>query len=611
MSKADVSYREELVKAALGIEKADIVLKDGNVINVCSGEIEHHIDVAVKKNRIVLVGDARGTIGPKTRVVDCIGKYVIPGLIDGHMHFESAMLTIVEFAKASIPTGTLTLFADPHEIVNAVGAVGTTAMIGELRSTKIPQRVFLLPPSLTPDCPGLETPGVEVSREDVRGLLEYPEVGGVGEVQGFTNVDLVMKHAPHILPLVIDSAVAAIEKGKIVQGNAPFLFGPQLAAHLLAGSSDCHETSDEGEAIEKIRRGMYILMREGSTQHNLRACLRGVIEDGLQTRYCVHCTDDMCPPDLLDPKVGHINNSVRVAMEEGFDVIEAVQMGTLNPAVHYHLDRYLGSITPGKLADICVVSDTSVTGWRTTDMEQVYFEGQLVAAKGKMLVPVKTEYQYPEAVKKSMYIEPSLTAKNFGYPAPKGKKEVLTRVVGLIEFENLSESREMKLPVVNGEIQGDLGKDVLKMAVVGRYKSSQGELGRGFVQGFGMKSGAVAETVSHDTHNLMVMGVTESDMALACNEVIKMQGGAAVVNNGKVLGTMALPIAGLISEYDVATCNKKVDELSAQIASLGSPIHMPLMHLAFLSLATSPYLKLTSKGYVEAHNYRVVPLFVE
>ena len=184
-------------------------------------------------------------------------------------------------------------------------------------------------------------------------------------------------------------------------------------------------------------------------------------------------------------------------------------------------------------------------------------------------------------------------------------------MIGLIEFENLSESREMKLPITNNQVHVDLDNDLLKMCVVGRYKLSEGELGKGFVQGFGMKSGAVAETVSHDTHNLMVMGTNEADMALACNEVIKMQGGVAVVNNGKVLGTMALPIAGLISEYDVATCNDKVDELTAYIEQLGSPIHMPLMHLAFLSLATSPYLKLTSKGYVEAHNYRVVPLFVE
>jgi adenine deaminase len=611
MSKKEISYRETLVKAALGIEKADLVLKNGNVINVCSGEIEHHTDVAVKKDRIVLVGDARDTIGSQTKVVDCMGKYIVPGLIDGHMHFESAMLTIVEFAKASVPTGTLTLFADPHEIVNAVGKVGTTAMIEELRSTKIPQRVFLLPPSLTPDCPGLETPGVEVSREDVRELLEYPEVGGVGEVQGFTNVDLVMKHAPYILPLVIDSAVAAMEKGKIVQGNAPFLFGPQLAAHLIAGSSDCHETSDEGEAIEKIRRGMYILMREGSTQHNLRACLRGVKEAGLETSFCVHCTDDMCPPDLLNPNVGHINNSIRVTIQEGFDVVEAVQMGTINPAIHYHLDRNLGSITPGKIADICVVSNIGVNGWKTTDMQHVYFEGKQVAARGKMLAGIKTKYVYPDSVKKSVYIPPSLTAKNFEFSVPKGKKDMLTRVIGLIEYENLSESREIELPVSDGQVHVDLDKDLLKMCVVGRYKLSEGEMGRGFVQGFGMQNGAVAETVSHDTHNLIVMGTNEADMALACNEVIKMQGGAAVVNKGKVLGTMALPIAGLISEYNVETCNAKVDELTAHIEQLGSPIHMPLMHLAFLSLATSPFLKLTSKGYVEAHNYRVVPMFAE
>ncbi|MHA1247756.1 MAG: adenine deaminase [Candidatus Thorarchaeota archaeon] len=611
MSDADVKYRESLVKAALGIEKADLVLRHGNVINVCSGEIEHHVDVAVKGKHIILVGDARDTIGPDTKVVDCIGKYIVPGLFDAHMHFESSMLTITEFAKASVPTGTLTLFADPHEIVNAVGKIGTIAMIEELRSAQIPQRVFLLPPSLTPDCPGLETPGVEVSREDVRELLEYPEVGGVGEVQGFTNVDLVMKHAPHILPLVIDSAVAAMAKGKIIQGNAPFLFGPQLAAHLIAGSSDCHETSDEGEVIEKVRRGMYVLMREGSTQHNLRACLRGIKEAGLGTRFLVHCTDDMCPPDLLDPNVGHINNSIRVTLEEGYDVVEAVQMATINPAIHYHLDRELGSITPGKIADIVVVSDITVDGWRTTDIDQVYFEGRLVASKGKVLVDIKSDYVYPDAVKKSVYIEPTLTAETFDYPAPKGKDSVLTRVVGLIEFENLSEEREIEMSVRDGKVHVDLDRDILKMAVVGRYKASAGEIGKGFVQGFGMKSGAVAETVSHDTHNIMVMGASEADMALACNEVIKMQGGVAVVDQGKVLGTMALPIAGLISEYDVQTCNDKVDELVAHIERLGSPIHMPLMHLAFLSLATSPYLKLTTKGYVEAHNYRVVPMFVD
>ena len=606
----DIKQRESLAKTALGIEKADIVLKNGNLINVCSEEIEYRTDVSIKGDRIALVGDASNCVGDKTEVVDLTGKYIAPGFFDGHMHFESSMLTVVEFAKASLPTGTTALIADPHEIANAVGYDGVFAMIEEYVKSKIPQRVWFAPPSLVPDCPGLETPGADVTMADIKAAIDKDEVIGLGEEQGFTNVDFVMKYAPELLPRLVEASVYALEKKKNVQGNAPLQFGPQLAAHLITGPMDCHETTDAAEAVEKVRRGMRILMREGSTQKNLAACLRGIRERHIGTRFCVHATDDMCPPDLLDPRVGHINNSIRRALEEGFDVIPAVQMGTINPAQHFHLDRELGSITPGKLADIAIVGDISVRGWRTTDILRVYVGGRFVAQQGKLVVDIPRVYTYPENVRKSMAVAPRLTGPEFAVRAPADSGHVKTRVIGLIEYENLSESLRIELPVMRGEVKTNLAEDILKICVVGRYKVNAGKISKGFVTGFKMKEGAVAESVSHDCHNIMVLGTNDDDMATAVNSVIEMQGGVAVANKGKVLGKMALPIGGLISEYDITECNNRVNELVKLMAGLGCPIHMPLMHLAFLSLSTSPWLKITDRGYVEAQNYRIVPLFV-
>jgi len=608
----EVRERELLIKTALGIEKADLVLKNGNLINVCSGEIEHRIDIAIKGKRIALVGDADHTIGPETEVVDVRGRYICPGFIDAHMHFESSMLTVLEFAKASVPTGTTTVIADPHEIVNVVGPDGLYAMIEEYRASDVPQRVYFAPPSLTPDCPGLETPGYELTIEDIKEMLKRPEVIGLGEEQGFTNVDFVMKYAPHLLPRILEASVIALAMGKMVQGNAPLLFGPQLAAHIISGTSDCHETTDSAEAIEKIRRGVRILMREGSTQKNLKACLTGVREAGLHTLFCLHATDDMCPPDLLDPNIGHINNSIRRAMEEGFDVIEAVQMATINPAVYFGLDKDIGCVAPGRYADIVVVKNIDIDGWKTTDMERVYFCGKLVAMSGKLVVDVPRVYTYPDKVKKTMYVEPKFKAEDFVYKVPKeGVDRVKVRVIGLIEFENLSESLVEEMPVIDGELKADVERDILKICVVGRHKANAGQIGKGFVKGFNLKAGAVAESVSHDTHNIIVMGTNEADMAKAVNRVIEMQGGVAVVKDGQVLADMALPIAGLISEYDVVECNERVNKIVNIISELGCPIHMPLMHLSFLSLATSPWLKITDKGYIEPHKYRVVQLLVE
>jgi adenine deaminase len=373
---------------------------------------------------------------------------------------------------------------------------------------------------------------------------------------------------------------------------------------------DCHETTDAAEAIEKIRKGMRILMREGSTQKNLAACLRGIRERKLGTRFCVHATDDMCPPDLLDPNIGHINNSVRRAMEEGFDVVQAVQMGTINSAQHFHIDRNLGSITPGKLADLVVVGDVSVTGWKTTDMLKVFVGGRVVAELGKLLVEIPRVYKYPDIVRRSMHVEPKLTGRDFAIRAPSPSPSIGTRVIGLIEFENLSESLIRKMPATDGEVKSNIDEDIVKICVVGRYKTNAGKISKGFVTGFGIKEGAVAESVEHDCHNIMCLGTNDDDLATAVNSVIEMQGGVAVARQGKVLGKLALPIGGLISEYDVSECNKRVKELVDLMADLGCPIHMPLMHLAFLSLSTSPSLKITDRGYVEPQNYRIVPLFV-
>ncbi|KXG75100.1 adenine deaminase [Thermotalea metallivorans] len=574
---------------------ADIVLRGGNVINVLTREV-YVADVAIKGKYILMVGDAEELIGEDTILLDMKGKYISPGFIDSHMHFESSMLTISEFSRLSIPSGTTTLIADPHEIGNALGPIGIRAMAEE--ASIVPNHVHLVVPALTPDCPSLETAGYDITSKDMEEILNYPNVIGIGELQGFSNAKHVYTHSPEIITDLVASTMYGRSIGKIVDGNAPELFGRELAAHIIAagGRCSCHETTTKEECVEKLRQGVYVFMREGSTQKNMAECIRAVTEEGLDSRRCILATDDMVAEDL--EKLGHMNEIVRRTIAQGVDPIEAIQMVTINPATYFGLEDR-GCLAPAKLADIAVISDLN-----HMVVEGVFLEGKLAAFQGKLLLDIP-KYTYPDAVKQSVKRKP--LSEEALYIQGDGTKAVV-RCIELIPDQNLSECLEVEVNVQKGIVQPDLGKDILYIACVERY-GRNGNIGKAFVKGFGLKSGAFAESVAHDTHNIIVVGTNIKDMVAAVNHVIQMGGGIAVAKNGRIIHDLRLPVGGLITdELTAHEVSERIAALERTVKNeLGGKVHAPFMHLSFLALSTSPKWKITDKGLIDVNRFQVLP----
>ena len=597
--KQAMEYRQMVDVLMSDRDHADIVLHGGQVVNVLTAEI-YKADVAIKGKYVLMVGDAASLIGPNTITVDVRGKTLSPGFMDSHMHFESSMLTITEFSRLSIPSGTTTLIADPHEIGNALGPVGMKAMAEE--ASLVPNHVSLVVPSLTPDCPGLETAGYDVSSKDMEELLNYPNVIGIGELQGFSNAAHVFRNTPEIVTDLLASSTYARSIGKIVDGNAPELFGAELAAHIIAagGKCSCHETTTKEECVEKLRQGVYVFMREGSTQRNMAECIRAVTEEKLDSRRCILATDDMVAEDL--EKLGHMNEIVKRTIAEGVDPAVAIQMVTINPATYFGFqDR--GVLSPGMLADIAVIDDLN-----EMTVEAVFLEGKLVASQGELLIELP-EYTYPESVKNSVkrkpLVEEDLVIKTVD-------QEPMVRCIGLIPDQNLSESFEFTLRAQQGVVLPDVKQDVLEIACIERY-GRNGSIGKAFVQGFGLEQGAFAESVAHDTHNIMVVGTNLKDMVTAVNHVIEMGGGISVVKNGRVIDDMRLPVGGLITdELNGHEVSQKIASLEKTVKDqLGCKVHAPFMHLSFLALSTSPKWKITDQGLIDVNNFTILPPVVE
>ncbi|HLR36340.1 MAG TPA: adenine deaminase [Tissierellales bacterium] len=597
--KKAIDYRKLIDALMSGKEFADTVLYQGEVINVLTKEI-YTADIAIKDKYILLVGDCSDLIGPDTLVIDVRGKYLSPGFMDSHMHFESSMLTITEFSRLSIPSGTTTLIADPHEIGNALGPVGMKAMADEIEN--VPNHVYLVVPALTPDCPDLETAGYDTNSKDMEDLLNYKNIIGIGELQGFSNVKHVYKNTPEIVSDLVASTVYAKTNGMVVDGNAPELFGKELAAHIIsaAGEASCHETTTKEEAMEKLRQGIYMFMREGSTQRNMGECIRAVTEEGFDSRRCILATDDMVAADL--ETLGHMNEIVKRTIKEGVDPVEAIQMVTINPATYFGF-KDLGVLAPSKLADIVVIDDLE-----EMTVEGVFVEGNLVASKGELLIDIP-EYSYPNTVKESVKIDP-IEEKDLEIYANSYTARV--RALEVIPDQNLTGTLEDTLRVSNGQVLPDTSKDLLQIGCIERYGRT-GNIGKAFVKGFGLREGAFAESVAHDTHNIMVVGTNIKDMTLAVNKVIEIGGGLAIANRGRILSELRLPVGGLITdELTGHEVSEKIKEMeSIVIDQLGCRIHAPFMHLSFLSLSTSPVWKITDKGLIDVNNFKVLSPVIE
>lgn len=585
----------ELVLVAQGINKAQLVIKNGHLINVNTGEILENTDVAITHGRIAFVGDASHTIGENTEVIDATGLYLSPGFMDGHIHVESSMLSVKEYAKAVIPHGTTTIYMDPHEIGNVLGVKGVKLMIEDGKD--VPLRVYTAMPSCVPATPGFEDAGATINAEDIRASMAWDSVAGLGEMMNFPGV-LSGDDGIH------EELIATLEANKTITGHYSMPeTGMGLNAYIASGVRCCHESVRKEDALAKMRLGMYVQLREGSAWHDVKETVRSITENNIDTRFATLVSDDTHPDTLITK--GHMDHIVRRAIEEGVNPITAIQMVTINVADCFNMNRDLGSISPGKYADILLLKDLA-----RVQVDKVIINGELVAKEHKVCVDIK-QSNYPDFAKNTMNIGKVLEKSDFEVLAPKNKKdEVLVNVMEIIEAKVGTYARKYNLPVEDGIVKNDLSKDIIKAAVIERHNAT-GTMGKGYVTGLGIKEGAVASTVAHDSHNLLIVGTNDEDMALAGNTLAEAGGGMVAVKNGKIIALNPLPIAGLMSEEDAETVSKRVEKIDHAWKELGCDLVSPFMTMALISLAVLPELRLTNRGLFDTVNFKQVDIFAE
>jgi len=583
--------RTSLVNAALGKVPADLVIIGGELVNVESAEVESKVDIAIKGDRVALVGDAKHCVGAGTQVIDARGKYILPGLLDAHVHIESSMLTVTQFARAVLPHGTTGVFIDPHEIANVLGMLGVKFMLDE--GGRLPLKVFVTLPSCVPSAPGFETSGAEINQRDIVKGLRWSRVVGLGEVMDYLGVLAGNKK-------MRDEIDAALNAQKVVEGHAPGLLGKELAAYMAAGVRSDHESFSPEEAVRKLRLGMALEIREGSAAKNLAALVKPILRLKLDTRHCLLATDDRHPGDLM--REGHIDHVVRRAIEEGVDPVRAIQMATLNTAEHFG-QRDIGSISPGKIADVVMVGNL-----KKFNVERVIANGKIVAERGKLKVALPIR-KPPSFAKETMKLKRGVNAQDFKIMTKKAGK-VKARVIGIVEGQIVTSQHIERLVARGGAILPDVKRDIAKVAVVERHRAT-GNIGLGFVQGFGIRMGAIASSVGHDAHNITVVGVSDEDMATAVNTIASVGGGHVVVSRGKVLARVDLPIAGLMSDEPVEVVSAQLEKLHLAARGLGIKMKSPFMQMAFLPLAVIPELRITDKGLVDVEGRKIVSLLVE
>ncbi len=580
----------QLVSVAQGRLPADTVIRNARLVNVCTHEIQEGIDVAIHSGRIALVGDCSHCIGENTQVVDATGKYLAPAFMDAHIHVESSMLTVGEYAKAVLAHGTSAIYMDPHEICNVLGLDGVKWMLQDAKRT--PLKAVLTTPSCVPAVPGFEDTGAEIGPDHVAQTMLWDECVGLGEMMNFPGI-LFSNPTTHAI------VGETLKAGKIVTGHYSVPeTGAGLNAYVASGVRCCHESTREEDALAKMRLGMYALLREGSAWHDLKEVAKAITNHTVDSRFACLISDDTHPHTLSEQ--GHLDHIVRRAIEEGIDPITAIQMVTVNPAQCFQLDHEMGSVAPSKCADLVLLDDL-----KTCKVNEVWVDGVLVARGGKTVVEF-APYSYPEKAKKSMHVSKK-TAKDFEIPAPSACKiramEVIPARVGT--YERIEEMQPQ-----NGKLEADVSRDLLKTFVFERHNDT-GTFGYGFTKGFGIQSGALAQTVAHDAHNLLVVGTNDEDMALAANTLIECGGGLVAVQNGKILGQVALPVAGLMSEKSLEETAKDVEGLEQAWKDMGCTLPSPFMTMALIPLACLPELRLTNRGMVDCRSFTMTDLIVK
>ncbi len=584
-----------LIDVAAGRSPADTVVRNGRWVNVHSGEIIAQMDVAIVAGRFAAIGpDASMVIGPATKVIDAGGRYLVPGLCDGHMHVESGMVTVTEFARAVIPHGTTSMFVDPHEIANVLGLPGVRLMHDEAMA--LPINVYVQMPSCVPSAPGLENPGATLGVADVTETMGWPNIIGLGEMMNFPGV--IAKDAK-----MLGEIAAAQNAGKVVGGHyaSPDLGAP-FQAYVAGGAADDHEGTRLEDAVARVRMGMRAMLRLGSAWYDVATQVKAITEAGLDSRNFILCTDDCHAGTLVND--GHMNRVLRHAMAQGLKPMTAIQMATLNTASHFGLERELGSITPGRRADLLIVGDLVAF-----DVQLVMARGQVMAEHGK-LTAVIGSHPYPASVKRTVNMKSDATAAGFDIAAPPGANHVTARVIGVVENQAPTKALEARLFVKDGLVEMDRGADVCQIAVVERHRAT-GTIANGFVSGFGYAADcAVASTIAHDSHHMIVIGTDKASMAVAANTLRALQGGVVVVRKGAVVAQVELPIAGLMSDEPAETVARKMEGVLAAMRECGCTLNNAFMQHSLLGLVVIPELRMSDIGLVDVRTFEKVDLFV-
>jgi adenine deaminase len=584
-----------LVDVAMGRKPADMVVRGARWVSVQSGEILDDSQIAIAGERIAYVGEnASHTIGDETIVIEAEGLHAVPGLLDGHMHIESGMLTISQFVQAVIPHGTTGMFVDPHEMANIFGLDGVRMMVDE--AALQPIHVWVLMPSCVPSAPGLETAGARIGPHEVAQALSWPGIIGLGEMMNFPGVIAGDER--------LHAEMAETRAARRVIGGhyaSPDL-GMPFHAYAASGPEDDHEGTRLEDAVARIRQGMKVMMRLGSAWHDVAEQIRAVTELGMDPRHFILVTDDSHSGTLVND--GHMNRVVRHAIELGVEPITAIQMATLNTAEHYGVATEVGQIAPGRYADLLLVGDLSAFV-----VETVIAKGAVVVESGNVLVDAP-RFSFPEEVRGSVHLKRKLEAGDFKLPAT-SDGGVTASVIGVIENQAPTQHLKMEMQPHHGELVADPDADLAKIALIERHQGN-GTIQLGFVRGFGLDQGcAIGSTVAHDSHHLLIVGTDDRSMAIAANELARVGGGQIAVRNGEVIAVVELPIAGLMSDERAEVVADKADRLLEAFRECGCSLNNANMQLSLLALVVIPELRISDLGLVDVSRFELIPLVAE
>ena len=583
-----------LVDVAMGRAHADLVIRGGKWVSVQSGEIIPNTDVAIVQGHIAFVGrDASHTIGKKTKVVEAKGKYLVPGLLDGHMHIESGMVTVTEFVRAVAVRGTTGMFIDPHEIANIFGLKGVKLMVDEAQ--KQPIHVWVQMPSCVPSAPGLETPGSSIGPKEVAEAMTWKGIIGLGEMMNFPGVFMSDKK-------MLDEMSATHAAGKTIGGHyaSPDL-GIPFHGYVAGGAEDDHEGTRLEDAIARVRQGMKAMLRYGSAWHDVANQVKAITEKKMDSRRFILCTDDSHAETLTQD--GHMDRVLRHAISEGLNPMTAIQMMTINTAEHFGLTREMGMIAPGRWADVLLVEDLM-----NFKADMVIAKGQIIAERGEWQVKLPV-VKYPKWATNSIHMKRKLSAEDFALRTRAADgSEIEAHVIGVIENQAPTRHLRMKVKAENGEVKTDIKRDLAKIALVERHRAT-GKVTVGLVSGFEFtRKCAIASTVAHDSHHMIVVGTDEESMAVAANELGKCGGGQVVVIDGKVVGLVELQIAGLMSNEHADVVAKKAGTVLDGFKLCGSELNNPNMQLSLMALVVIPELRISDKGLVDVTQFDFIPV---